>query len=184
MKQLASIGEQPTDERFETLKKWIYLMSQVFWARSYFDMLKASEPVTESSTLQGLLRHQGLLSCFVLSYWKCFGQSGRGRPSLDAKQVFQDDAHLHEIHERIGTIRHKHFAHNDESGLDAVAVSVIELNAHFEVSYKMAFALPLNEYSYYEKVLDTLEKYVVDQSERHKSAIEKSVGKPIQIKEG
>ncbi|MEM7792794.1 MAG: hypothetical protein AAF546_15415 [Verrucomicrobiota bacterium] len=183
MPQLAHAADEgPLDERFQQLSRWTYLMMQVHWADIFLGFAEGATPLCADSQLQDVLIHHGHLANFISNYSKCFASAGRGRTKLEASDVFGDDEHLREIHERIMHLRNKHIAHNDASGLDDVLINVTELEDAFVASHSMGIALPLNEYPYYRKALRTLELYIVDGSERHRESLERSLGKPIQIK--
>lgn len=180
MEQLAFTGVEHRDPRFEQLNRWTSLLFNVVSAKRHLASLNAEFRLDLNASLNGLIDHQGIFFAFINSYWRCFGEA-KGRISLQPSDVFGSDPRLLEIHARIKHVRHKAAAHNGESGLDDSAIAVIEFDDRFEVSQKMAFAIPLHEYDGYLDALTALEEHVVDRMKKHEASLEKRLGKTIKI---
>ncbi len=180
MEQLASLEIQNHDSRFDQLNRWTSVMMQTFAAKAYLRFLTDYSHQSDLSDMDSLLRHQGYFYCFLNSYWKCFGQS-KGKRTLKASEVLSSAPEILPIHERIETLRHEAAAHNGQSGLDFSAIDVTEFDSHFLIEQKYAIALPLHEYTDYNKAITQVDQYVVGELNRTRNSLVQSLGKPIQI---
>lgn len=187
MKQLARAevlnqNGQEIDKRFGRLNRWTFLMMQVFEAKRFLDLAETTHSVHLGSTFDEVLTQQALFRAFLLAYGKCFAASGKGRSSLDPGKVFGTDKGALETHARIMDLRHKFAAHNDTSGLDQAVIDVHESESEFVISHSYAIANPLHEYAQYRNAIEVLEGYVVTQTNRALSSLEKELGKPVRVR--
>ena len=187
MKQLAhaetpNADAQAVDARFGILNRWTFLMGQAYEAKAFLDLAETTHQVDEGSTLEQVLTQQALFRAFLLSYGKCFAQSGKGRSSLDPRKVFAGNDRAMPIHERIMTLRHTFAAHNDASGLDHAVIDVEETDQEFVVSQRYALANPLHEYPGYRSALRVLEEYIVEQTNRTIASLEKQFSKRLRVR--
>jgi hypothetical protein len=182
MEQLATLNIENLDPRFDQINRWTAMMMQVYAARAYLRFLGEYAHPNDFRDMDSIHRHQGYFYCFLSSYWKCFGQS-KGKRVLRASEVFSATPEILPIHKRIETLRHEVAAHNGQSGLDLSAIDVVEFDTHFQIKQNYAIALPLHEYDNYKKALTQVEEYVVDELNRSKHSLSRSLGKPIETEE-
>lgn len=184
MKQLARAdiahrkGED-IDPRFGELNRWTFLMMQIFESKTFLELAEGKFAVRQDFTFEELLVTQALFRAAIISYAKCFTQSGKNRSSLDKNQVFSGHSSELLVHERIIDLRHQYAAHNDASGLDEAVVDVQELPDKFIIGTQYAFAIPLNEYEGYQKAITVVEEYLVTKISKVTALLEVKLGKPI-----
>jgi hypothetical protein len=177
-----SNAETESDIRFTKLDRWTFLLMQVFEGKAFLDLAERIHIVHPQSSPDDVLTQQALFRSFLLAYGKCFLPSGQGRSSLDANKVFKDDPRSHFIHERIIELRNRFAAHNDTSGLDHSLIRVEELEDQFRITQNYSVGNPLDEYDNYREALRVVESYVLTQTSKTITHLEKTLHKRISVR--
>ncbi|MBP2848139.1 hypothetical protein [Dickeya oryzae] len=158
-------------------------MMQAFESKNFLELAETTHCVHQKSTMPEILTQQALFRCFLLAYGKCFTSSGKGRTSLDPKNVFATSPELKTIHYRIMELRHTFAAHNDESGLDDATIKVKETSKEFVISHFYSVATPLNEFKDYKLTIKKLEEYIITKANNQINFLEKKLNKKIKTRD-
>ncbi|MEZ8107399.1 hypothetical protein FCV43_15485 [Vibrio genomosp. F6] len=122
---------------------------------------------------------QALFRNAVLNYTKCFSESGKGHITLDKKKVFKDRKDLLEVHDYIMELRHKFFAHSDNSGLDEICFATKEHESHIEVKQLYSISFPEHQFNIYLMLFKYCGDHVKLSIEKSFDNLEKQVDKRI-----
>ena|SRR5690554_1286514 len=179
LKTLTEQGFDIDDERFKYVKGLSMLLMHLHDAIKSMLMIENCERYEEKGSSEEHLLQQALFRNAVLNYAKCFSQSGKGRVTLDKKNVFKDAQPLLGTHNKLIDYRNKFFAHSDDSGLDYVSLATKEESDHIVVKQLYTIVVPVNEFSAYTTVFKFCGDHVKEKIEKSFRGLEKRCGKRV-----
>ncbi len=99
---------------------------------------------------------QALFRSYVISYAKRLSSSGKGRVSLNKKEIFKEQKEKLSTHKEVMDIRNKFVAHNDLSDRHVAVVAVKEEEdvIFFKITYSFALWITDTEYYAFKDLID------------------------------
>ena len=91
LNSLVNDGYHFNDVRFKYVNQWTYLLMQLTEAKKSLELLKNSE----NGELDSVYLKQALFRSYVISYAKSFSSSGKGRITLNKKEIFKEQKEKH-----------------------------------------------------------------------------------------
>jgi hypothetical protein len=179
IQHLESEGYVIDDERFKYVKGLSRLLMYLHDSIKSLMLTKQTAKYEPEDVANEHLLQQSLLRNAILNYAKCFSESGKGHITLDKKQVFKDVAPLLKIHDEIITLRHKFFAHSDESGLDYVAFATKETDDKIITKQLYTIAVPLDKFEMFQTLFMFTGEHVKVKILKSFENLEKKYGKKI-----
>ncbi len=170
-------------EEFEKLSGWTNVAMNFLDAKNSLLMSKKSKQIENLTKEEELTLANGMYKNFIMSYGKCFTSSGKGRITLDPKEIFSSKPELLKIHDRIIDSRNKYVAHSeDENGHD-VAISYTE-ESDDEITLATTFTtlIPFGLYDSFIEVVEFCEQQVILKLNKKLDKIEEKIGKKIYFK--
>lgn len=179
LKVLMDQGFNLDDARFRYVKGLSMLLMHLHDAIKSISMIVKCERYEQKGSPEEYLLQQSLFRNSVLNYTKCFSQSGKGRVSLDKKDVFKNAPYYLSTHNKLIGFRNKFFAHSDDSGLDYVSFATKEESDHIVVKQLYTIMVPLNEFPSYTDVFEFCGVHVKDKIEKSFQSVERQCGKKV-----
>ena len=166
----------------QSLAAWTTLSMQILEAEKSLQFSEKFKREDEFSNYEDFVLSHALFKNGILAYAKCFSTSGKGKVSLDAKQLFKDHPELKTIHESIMEIRNTYVAHNDDNNYEMAIVLSKEENDEIILSQTITFRNPIANYSKYYELFDFCSESLVLKINGKADKIEKRIGKKIKFK--
>jgi len=170
-----------TDERFNRVAPWIFIFMFLQESERALDLsAKFNEDKSLDVADQVLVAHS-LFRASIMSYAKCYASAGKGRRTLDRKEVFKGEKDMLSVHDRMIDLRDKFAAHNDLNEIDAATMAVKEDDHQIALKHFYTIALPLNDYFTFKPVILHCQQYVVNGINKHLDRLQSELGKIITI---
>jgi hypothetical protein len=115
----------------------------------------------------------------VLAYAKCFSSSGKGKISLDAKQVYSNNSRLKEIHVELMDVRNKYVAHSDSSDFELAVVLQKQEEDRIVLSNTVSYSTPVGDFKLYFELFDYCSNYIIERVNSKADKLERRLGKKI-----
>ena len=170
------------DEQFNDLGNWTYLGIFLHDAARSIALSERFNEKDKFAEMDDVILAHGMFRNFILSYAKCFSQSGSGRISLDARQVFKGQEELLAIHNRVMEIRNTFGAHNGLNDIDVSIIATEEQTDKVILAQTYTLLTPLGEFGDFKKVISHAEEWVVITFNRKVDKLQERLGKTIVFK--
>jgi hypothetical protein len=177
LSMLAPAGWTLNPSEFSRIKSWNMLMFQLALAKQTITSLIARK--SNLGSLSDFSGQYALYCSFVLAYAKCFTSVGADQKKLDSNDVYKDVKHLRPAHDEILVIRHKLFAHNDNSKYVRVDLAVLESKAMYQLRHSVSMSLPIANFPGWLQLVEYVESYAIVKINKALDALEIQLGKPI-----
>jgi hypothetical protein len=174
---LVNDGYHFNDVRFKSVNQWTYLLMQLTEAKKSLELLKNQE----NEDLDSVYLKQALFRSYVISYAKNFSSGGKGRVTLNKKEIFKGQNEKLIIHEEVINIRNKFVAHNDSSDrhLAVLAVKEEEDVIFYKHTYSFTSGLTETEFDAYKELIEFVENSVITKINKALDRIQESEGKLV-----
>jgi hypothetical protein len=84
---------------YRRLSRWTHVLMQCVSAKASFERLHRQDK--RLGDLNEVLEDHAFFVAGVMAYSRCYGQTGPGIPTLDAKQVYKGSSEGLEVHGRL-----------------------------------------------------------------------------------
>ena len=170
-------------DEFEKLSGWTNVAMNLLDAKNSLLLSKKSKQMENLSKEEEFTIANGMFKNFIMSYGKCFTSSGKGRISLNPKEIYSTKPDLIEIHDRIMDSRNKYVAHSDEENGHDIAISYTEENEN-EITLATTYTtlIPFGLYDSFIEVIEFCEQQVILKLNKKLDKIEDKIGKKIFFK--
>lgn len=177
LNSLVNDGYHFNDVRFKYVNQWTYLLMQLTEAKKSLELLKNNE----NEDLDSVYLNQALFRSYVISYAKSFSSSGKGRITLNKKEIFKEQKEKLATHEEVMDIRNKFAAHNDLSDRHVAVVAVKEEEdvIFFKHTYSFTLGITDTEYDAFKDLIEFVEKSVIMKLNKALDRIQESEGKLV-----
>lgn len=170
-------------EEFEKLTGWTNIAMNLLDAKNSLILSKKSKEMDKLSQLEELTLANGLYKNFIMSYGKCFTSSGKGRITLNSKEIFSEKPDFLKIHENIMNTRNKYVAHSEEENGHDISISYVdESEKEIILATTYTTLIPFGQYDTFIKVVEFCEEQVILKLNKKLDKIELKIGKKIYFK--
>ena len=164
---------------YERLSQWTHMLMQCVSARASFERLQRATP--RLGDINEVFEDQAFFIAGVMAYCRCYGQSGPGIPTLDAKQVYKGSSEGMDVHARLISIRNSVAAHTDQSDLVRLTLAVREDGDRILVRHLSTSALPLNEVADFLEAVEHTSHFVSVSLNKYLDHLGSKFGKRIDL---
>ena len=177
LNSLVNDGYHFNDVRFKYVNQWTYLLMQLTESKKSLELLKNNK----DEDLDSIYLKQALFRSYVISYAKNFSSSGKGRITLDKKEIFKEQKERLATHEEVMDIRNKFVAHNDFSDRDIAVLAVKEEEdvIFIKHTYSVTSGVTDTEYDAYKDLVEFVESSVIRKLNKALDSIQESEGKLV-----
>ena len=164
---------------YERLSQWTHMLMQCVSARASFERL--NRETVRLGDINEVLEDQAFFVAGMMTYCRCYGQSGLGVPTLDAKQVYKGSPEGMGVHERLISIRNSVAAHTDQSDLVRLTLAAREEGDRILIRHLSTSALPLNEITDFLEAVEHTSHFVSVSLNRYLDHLGSNLGKRIDL---
>jgi hypothetical protein len=166
---------------YERLRDWTFLLFQINYTANELRFLTEKKP--ELYNANNFHEHLSRFCAAVVRYGRCFGQSGPGMVSLNAREVFKARSDLKPVHDRMIEIWNDVFAHTGHDELMRATLAVREEPDNKRISIKHLFTpvLPYRDFLKYSEVVKHVEQDAILKINKYIAHLERQLGKEIVV---
>jgi hypothetical protein len=179
MAPILADGYQLNPPAFERVRYWTFILFQLHFAVSELEkLIKDTPQIYDVSNSYG--QHARFIA-IIVTYARCYAQTGQNIKSLDAKEVFKGEPRFRTIHDRMIQIRNQVVAHTEHHELMRVSVAVKEDNKEFKLKHFIHPIFPKDEFAGYLAAMNHTVASVEVSINKQLNYLEKLLGKPITV---
>lgn len=167
------------DVRFQWVKPWNYLLIQMNESEKALAFARKFNDDNSLPEDDQVLLSMSMFRIAIISYGKCYAESGKGRTSLDHRNVFKGNDDLKSIHERMMAIRNTFVAHNGDNEIDRATIAVRETPIEISIKHLYTVGFIANEFYDYQRVIAFCKAFLVMAINKHLDKVQNEIGKPI-----
>lgn len=164
---------------YERLSLWTHVLMHLFNAQKNFEWVRDHPEVP--GDINNVLQQNAFFIAGIMAYGRCYASSGRGIPTLDAKQVYAGSEDGIAIHQRMIDLRNKIAAHTDESDLVRLTLAVKDETNRIIIRHLSTNAMPTKEIPDYLEAVAHTSHFANKSINNHLNYLEKRAGKTISL---